>query len=243
MTKDSRLHDQVLHSLEDLKIQGYEPSIEKRGNRHDLPNPLFVSQQKCDAQRKRSLCYTDAIIHAEHVPRLLIEIVDKNPTRPNGITGLTVNVDRVAEIHPNIDLLFVVLAEMKAFYCRDCKGGHKLSNGAKQTCFTKQFGMCRDDVTFRSLLHEGKPANFKKALIDYPIGDYLKNIAPPTVLFLNVNKVKDEWDAYRDHAIQLVQKEVNHIVSSPPQRETRLVCVCELMPNWAVMPNSAESAR
>src|SRR5450755_4672604 len=125
--EESPSHQKVLRSLKRLQIPSYEILVEETTNRLDLPNEFFHLGRKGDAQRKRSLCYTDAIDHANRTPRVLIEVVDNNPTSPSGITGLTVNVDRIAEIHRNIDLLFIVLAEMKNFYCNRCGSGHRLS--------------------------------------------------------------------------------------------------------------------
>lgn len=99
MDKESPLHQRVLRSLKNLSVQGYNILVEERGSRLDLPNEHFQANLKGVAQRKRNLCYVDAMIHAERVPRVLIEVVDNNPTSPNGITGLTVNVDRIAEVH------------------------------------------------------------------------------------------------------------------------------------------------
>ena len=211
-------------------MPGYDVVIEETKSRLDLPNEFFRVGRKGVAQRKRNLCYTDAIVHSERVPRVLIEVVDNNPTSPTGITGLTVNVDRIAEIHRTIDLMFIVLAEMKDFYCSRCRAGHRLSNLGKRTCLDSCLGGNTDEEAYRALIHEGKAANFKKALIDYPISNYLHNIYPPSVVFLNATKVDTGWAEYQDYALRLIEGEVAHIVTTGERKETRLIGVCELMP-------------
>lgn len=228
--EDSPSHHKVLRSLKRLQVPGYDILIEETKSRLDFPNALFQAERKGVAQRKRNLCYTDAIVHSKRVPRVLIEVVDNNPTSPSAITGLTVNVDRIAEVHPNIDLIFIVLAEMKDFYCKDCRAGHRLSNTKKLVCLGSCLGENADEEVFRALIHEGKAANFKKALIDYPISDYLRNISPPSVLFLNKTKVATAWEAYQNIALRLIEAEIGHIVSQGKRSETRLIAVSELIP-------------
>src|SRR5689334_21558297 len=110
-------HANVLRGLKQLSVPGYEMLVEENGSQLALPNALFQANSKPLGQRKRNLCYVDSILHACRAPRIIIEVVDSNPGTPNGITGLTINVDRIAKEHPNIDLIFIVLAEMKTFYC------------------------------------------------------------------------------------------------------------------------------
>jgi hypothetical protein len=237
MHEDSALHQKVLQSLKKLKVPGHgTPLVEETGGRLDLPNNNFQLNRKGEAQRKRSLCYIDAIIHAERLPRVLIEVVDKNPTSPNGITGLTVNVDRIAEFHKNIDLIFVVLAEMKNFYCSMCRCGHRLLTRGRATCFKLCLGANPNDEAFGALIHEGKAANFKKALIDYPISRYLDNISPPSVLFLNLTKVAEAWDTYEAHALRLISEEIAHITATARRSEPRLVAVREVIPDSITVP-------
>jgi len=149
---------------------------------------------------------------------------------------LTVNVDRIANIHANIGLLFVVLAEMKEFYCNSCSSGHRVTTAKKFSCLRSYLERISDDVGFRELIHSGKAANFKKALIDYPIGCYLRNISPPSVLFLNINSVAKEWATYESHALDLIESEVAHIIASGRRSETRLVATHELIPKSIGIP-------
>jgi hypothetical protein len=159
----------------------------------------------------------------------LIEVVDNNPTSPNGITGLAVNVDRIAETHRNIDLLFIVLAEMKNFYCNRCGSGHRLLNNKKHGCLNNCLGANPGEDSFLTLIHEGKAANFRKALIDYPIQKYLHNISPPSVLFLNATKVESEWETYRDSAVDWIEGSIRRILSED-WTETHLTNLRELLP-------------
>ena len=233
---ESKLHTRVLHSLEEIRIPGYEPPlIEKPKSRLDLPNKFFQEQRKSAAQRKLSLCYVDAVLHAQRVPRILIEVVDNNPTGPNGITGLTVNVDRVAEVHAKIDLLFVVLAEMKNFYCQHCNAGHQLANAKRRSCLRRILGPNPDERAFLALVHEGKAASFKKALVDYPIAAYLRNISPPSVVFLNAAKVRTAWNTYKPEGLRMIREEIDFLISSGDRSETRLIAVRELMPELTVV--------
>lgn len=242
-TDDSVSHQKVLHSLKRLRLPGYEILVEEATNRLDLPNEMFHLERKGDAQRKRSLCYTDAIVHASRMPRVLIEVVDNNPTSPSGITGLTVNVDRVAEVHPNIDLLFIVLAEMKDFYCGDCRAGHRLSNNKKVRCLSTFLATNPDEDGFMTLIHEGKAANFKKALIDYPIRKYLHNIRPPSVLFLNARKITSDWQAYRERALGWIEESIGRILLAKECTETHLINVRELLPEAIPSENDYPPSR
>lgn len=232
MTEESSLHKQVLNRLNRLDIPGYELLIERRKGRLDLPNPRFQSGQKEPEQKKRTLCYTDAILHTQGKPRLLLELVHNNPTRPNGITGLTVNIDRIAAIHQNIDLLYVVLAdEMTAFFCRQHGRGHYF--GPKyDACLQRCLEAGPELEGYSELIHEGVAANFKKVLVDYPITDYLRNMPAPSVLLLNAHRAETDWDTYEPHALRRIRDEIDHIISSPQRRQTRLAGVSEIMPNY-----------
>ena len=75
-------HQTVLRGLKSLSIPGYEVLVEERGGRLDFPNENFQANWKATAQRKRNLCYADALVHAQRIPRVLIEVVDKQPCEP-----------------------------------------------------------------------------------------------------------------------------------------------------------------
>jgi hypothetical protein len=92
-------------------------------------------------------------------------------------------------------------------------------------------GTIPDEGTFRELIHEGKAANFKKALIDFPISNYLRNTSAPSALFLNATRVATAWDTYEGHALRLIGDEIAHIISSGKRSKTRLVAVRELVPD------------
>jgi hypothetical protein len=62
--EESPSHQKVLRSLKGLQLPSYEIMVEETTNRLDLPNEFFQLGRKGKAQRKRSLCYTDAIVHA-----------------------------------------------------------------------------------------------------------------------------------------------------------------------------------
>ena len=223
-------HRKILDSLTNLDINGYDPLLIEPTGRLDLPNNSFQANQKALSQRKTSLCYADAVMHVKCTLRMMIEVVDNSPTSPNGITGLTVNADRIVETHPGIDLVFVVLAEMKDFYCIYCASGHRLSNKGRLHCLGRCIGPRPDESACERLIHEGKAANFKKALVDYPIERYLRNISPPSVLFLNSTKVANNWAAYEGKALQLIRNEISIVLSSGKRNKTRLVGVQELLP-------------
>jgi len=162
---------------------------------------------------------------------VLIAVVDSSPKRPNGIADLVVNVDRVAEIHANIDLIFIVSAEMKESYCSRHGRGHRLSSTEYLACLKSLCGTSPDDRTLGALIHHGKAMEFKKTLVDYPISSYLRNISPPPVLFLNKTKVKESWDTYQRRALRLVEDDVEYIVSAGKRCRTRLVAIGELLPD------------
>jgi hypothetical protein len=226
---DSSDHKKVLRNLETLIVPGHVIWVEEKGGRLDLPNPHFASRQKLPGQRGRGLCYSDSLVHSPDRLRIVIELVDKSPRPPNGITGLTINVDRIAEIHVGIKLLFVVLAEMKDFFCKEHGRGHRLSNGNTFRCLSRSLGTAPNEEACRAIIHEGKAANFRKALIDYPISKYLLNTPPPSVLFLNAARVAKEWDKYESHALQLIFAEIEYLLTSP-EREPGRWNVRELMP-------------
>jgi hypothetical protein len=163
MPGETPLHKQVLSSLAGLDIPGYTVDVEQTGVRIDLPNERFAAGERPAGQRQRTLCYTDAIVHQQGRPRVLIEVVHTSPAKPNGIAGLVVN--------------------------------------------------------------------FRKALVDYPIGPYLRHIPPPTVLFPSADGAAKEWCTYRDHALALVAGEVQFLLSAGPRSVTRLRGVRELLPH------------
>ena len=227
--RDSKLHARVLNTLGKLVLPGYGVLVEQRKSRLDLPNEYFRENRKSLNQRKRSLSYIDAVVHVDRTIRVLIEVVDKSPSGPNGITGLTVNADRIAEVHTNIDLVFIVLAQMKNFYCEACGSGHKISNTGKLRCLALWLQDHPEDG-HTQLFQEGKAAAFRKALLDYPISKYLHNIRPPSVIFLNLTKVRTAWDTYETHALQLIQGTLQGIISQNGNRQSLFRGVHELLP-------------
>ncbi len=210
MTRETSIHKKVLTSLTDIEpfeVKGkvYQFKIEEAHGRLDLPRENIFSYNKKPGQRKLSLLYTDAVLHdTDKNPRMLVEIVDSSPKNPNGIVGLTINVDRIAEeSYPGIDLLFIVLSEMKQFWCESCERGHKIASEIGITCFERDRS-CKGTVLSTGILHEGLAMNYRKALADYPIRPYLHNIQPPVVLFLNKEMVKNSWEEYRRRAHTLI---------------------------------------
>lgn len=230
MPGETRLHHQVLAALDGLTIPGYDVHVEQSGGRIDLPNERFAKGEKSAGQRQRTLCYTDAIVCRQGTPRILIEVVDSSPADPNGIAGLVVNVDRIAATHPGIDLLFVVLARIKTFYCRTCGRGHRLADLENQGCLARQLQACADEEALVELVHDGLAANYKKALVDYSIVPYLRHIQPPAVLFLNADRAAESWGAYQARALDLVTGEVRHLLEAGPRSAARLRGVRELLP-------------
>jgi hypothetical protein len=76
----------------------------------------------------------------------------------------------------------------------------------------------------------GSTSNFKKALVDYSINNYLRNIRAPSVLFLNAGDVANSWDSYESNAHSLIQGAISYILSPADRTEARLI-LGELIPN------------
>ncbi len=235
--KNSPIHKNVLLSLEEVsgRIPGFSMEIEKCGNRLDLPNEWFARKAKPPRQREKSLCHTDAVLctSGTRTPRILIEVVDSSPTSPNGITGLTVNADRIAGYYKEqgrIDLLFIVLSELKRFYCERhvpaCPmkeaSGHKFwekqgkgraLNAGVLGCFEQYLPLAEVRNVPIEVIIEGSARQYRKALVTYPIKDYLRYMsADPWVLFLNATKIQDQWSLYKIRAEDLVQRALREIL-------------------------------
>jgi len=226
MPAETRLHHQVLTALADLSIPGHDVRIEQRGGRIDLPAAL--PGENPTGRRGKALCYTDALVHRDGVPRILVEVVDSSPADPNGIAGLVVNVDRIAATHPGIDLLFVVLAQPKTFYCRTCGRGHRLADPENQACLARQL-QANTEEDLAELVHDGLAANYIKALVRYPIAPYLHHMPPPVVLFLDAGRAAETWTAYREQALDLVRGAVHEILAGGPCATVRLLGLRELL--------------
>ena len=64
------------------------------------------------------------------------------------------------------------------------------------------------------MVHQGKEASFKKALLDYRISEYLLNTSAPSVLFLNAAKVATDWSSYEKRCLSLIGGEISGILTS-----------------------------
>ena len=65
--------------------------------------------------------------------------------------------------------------------------------------------------------------NYRKALVDYPIGPYLRHMSPPSVLFLNLDCVQSDWENYRAraHGFSSARKCSTCWIVSHPTREQK----------------------
>ena len=207
----STVHMRVLNSLKgkSVRVSGrkYQFLAENKGGRIDIPREDLASSKKGPGQREKNLMYADAVlIDEDHKPRIFVEIVDSSPKEPNGIAGLVINADRVSQsFYPGLDLAFIVLAEMKQYWCSECQTGHKLSTSRFLSHFDKMWSGLKA-ATPEDILHEGIPLAYRKALKDYPIAPYLRAIRPPSVLFLNRAKIDDgdSWTAYAASASAII---------------------------------------
>lgn len=211
------VHERVMDCLAGIQLPApFQIHHEAPGHRIDLPNVAFLHGAD-PGQRQRSLCYTDVVVHDGGDLRMLVEVVHTSPRSPNGITGLTVNAERVGRIHglKRLDMLYVVLSEMRAYYCTACRAGHRIHNHEHLVQQMHVPGAALID-----LLHEGAPAAFRKALIDYPIEHFLGGAAQqvlsgPTVLFLNASRIEFAWEEYEEHVHQLLHNTITELLHGP----------------------------
>ena len=229
MRKKPTIHDTVLSSLEDEKIlfeeKEYRFLIEKRGSRLDLPRKDLTSSKKEPGQRKKNLLYVDAaLIDESKKARMFIEVVDKSPNDPSGIVGLVVNVDRLAKEHyPEVDLLFIVLGQMKNYCCSECKPtqgekpGHKAQTHSH---FRESWETVKTNKPL-DILHEGVAMNYRKALLDYPL--CLKYIRSPSILFTNSGKVRSKWEqGYKQIVLSQIKKHISERLGCHDRNATPL---------------------
>jgi hypothetical protein len=135
--------------------------------------------------RRTNLIYADAILYENDSPISVIEIVHSSPIDPNGITGHIINVDRCCEINTSIrGILYIVISNMKTFYCEICDAGHKLDINNKDH-FNRVLKMYSKDNT--KILHDGPGFNYKKAVIEFNIMKYLRYIKNISIGFVNDN--------------------------------------------------------
>jgi hypothetical protein len=59
------------------------------------------------------------------------------------------------------------------------------------------------------ILHEGLAMNYRKALLDYPIAPYLRTIRVPSVLFLNSERIINDWRTYQPIVLQLIKTHIS----------------------------------
>ncbi len=220
-TEETTIHKNVLSSLKGEKItingKEYDFLIEEQGSRLDLPRDLNAPEKE-RGQRNKNLVYVDAALcDGSKQPRMFIEIVDSSPRSPNGIVGLVINLDRVAKkVDRTLDLLFIVLGEMSAYCCSCFDHRNRKEHGHWITptpnFFPESWEAAKRANSPWKIFREGVEMNYRKALLEYPIGDYLKGekgIRPPSVLFVNRTKVRDEWEAYEPIVLSNIKTHIS----------------------------------
>jgi len=217
------VHQQVLNSLNGERVQIDQKAnrfqVEQPGWRLDLPREDLTSTEKEPGQRKRNLIYPDCVLLAENdKPRMIIQVVDNSPQDPSGIVGLVINVDRLAvAYYPGVELLFVVLGQMKEFWCPRCATWHDILGPSSH--FNEAWEAVKN-ISPLDILHEGVAMNYRKALLDYPIVPYLMAIRAPLVLFLNSEKIENDWQAYQAKALNLIKTHVSQRVREADRNPT-----------------------
>ncbi len=209
------IRHQVLNLIKDKKIligqKEYRFLIEQSGGRLDLPREDLTSSDKEPWQRKKSLLYADGVLLDEsNKPRMLIEVVSSNLQDPNEIVGFVINLDRLARLprgdYSGVDLLFIVLGQIKRYWCPVCKQVHYLSRSSHH--FPESWEAVKNNAPVE-ILHEGVAMNYRKALRDYPIAPYLRAIRPPSVLFLNSERIRIDWRAYSPIALSQIEAHIS----------------------------------
>ncbi len=212
------IRHQVLNLIKEKKIlidqKEYRFLIKQSGGRLDLPREDLTSSDKEPWQRKKSLLYADGVLLDEsNKPRMLIEVVSSNLQDPNEIVGFVINLDRLARLprgdYSGVDLLFIVLGQIKRYWCSVCKRVHYLSRSSKH--FPESWDAVRNNTPVE-ILHEGVAMNYRKALRDYPIAPYLRAIRPPSVLFLNSERIRIDWRAYSPIALSQIKAHISQRV-------------------------------
>jgi len=62
------------------------------------------------------------------------------------------------------------------------------------------------------ILYKGVAMNYRKALRDYPIAPYLRAIRPPSVLFLNSERIRIDWRTYGPIALSQIKAHISQRV-------------------------------
>jgi hypothetical protein len=219
----------VLNSIKEGKIliekKEYRFLIDQKGGRLDLPYDLTPTDIE-PGQHRENLFYADCVLLDESKkPRMLIEVVSSNPQDPNGIVGLVINLDRLARFprgdYSGVDLLFIVLGQIKRYWCSLCKRGHHMSRDSQH--FSEAWEAVKNNSP-AEILHEGMAMNYRKALLDYPIAPYLRTIRTPSVLFLNSERIMNDWRTYQPTVLSLVKTHISERIRDP-DRNTNPVFV------------------
>ncbi len=227
---------QVLNLIKEEVIlideKEYRFLTEQSGGRLDLPRDL-TSIDNEPGRRRKNLLYADCVLLDESdKPRMLIEVVSSNPQDPNGIVGLVINLDRLARFprgdYSGVDLLFIVLGQIKRYWCSLCKRGHSLSRSSQH--FPEAWEAVKNSSPVE-ILHEGLVMNYRKALLDYPIAPYLRTIRAPSVLFLNSDRIMNDWRTYQPKVLSLIKTHIrNRIQNADRNTNPMFVGVEELFP-------------
>lgn len=56
--------------------------------------------------------------------------------------------------------------------------------------------------------------NYRKALLDYPIAPYLRTIRVPSVLFLNSERIMNDWRTYQTIAVDLINTHISQRIQN-----------------------------
>jgi hypothetical protein len=207
------IHHQVLDLIRKEKILidqvHYQFLIDQREGRLDLPRDL-TSSEKEQPRRGENPFYADCVlVDRNNKPKMLIEVVSSNPQDPNGIVGLVANLDRLARFprgdYSGVDLLFVVLGQMRRYWCSLCKRGHSLSRSSRHFLESWQAVKNKSPV---EILHKGLATSYRKALVDNPTAPYLRAIRAPSVLFLNSEKISNDWRTYQSTVLKVIKTHI-----------------------------------
>ncbi len=219
----------VLNLIKERKIlvekNEYRFLIDQKGGRLDLPQDLTPPGIEPEQHRENFLYADCVLLDKSNKPRMLIEVVSSSPQDLNGIVGLVVNLDRLARFprgdYSGVDLLFIVLGQIKKYWCSLCKRAHHVSRDSQH--FSKAWEAVKDHSP-AEILHEGMAMNYRKALLDYPIAPYLRTIRAPSVLFLNSERVMNDWRTYQPTVLSLVTTHIRRRIQDP-DRNTNPVFV------------------
>ena len=120
-----------------------------------------------------------------------------------------------------------------AYWCKECSEASNIEKGHKvvSSAFAEHFRRTRNAVDDPSdLFLDGPTLAYRRALRDYPIKRYLQHIRVPVVLFLNSERIEQNWQEYQHQATRFISDAMRIAMNDTARDTAPFLKVDEVFP-------------